>query len=180
MPDCVGPAAGDATPVRVLLPMPAGAEPSTGSGLRYGWRILLLPPPQASAGGLEGSLKLLDAEMEESYMRGDRPEVSETTHVMLVLPTSVRATAGCGSPAQTDDWGRETREAEPDDPDPLCRFLDKSGIAVKVHAGASTPQPRHLVLDTPSAAGPRPGYCLLTLNNYHSGCYSSVNHHVNL
>jgi hypothetical protein len=184
LPDFVGPAAGDAAPVRVLLPMPAGALPSSMTGLKYGWRILLLPPPQASAGGLEASLVALRAEMADTVVSAARTDNAETTHVLLVLPTAVRPTAGCGSPGDVDDWGNET-PAGPDDPDPLCKFLDNSGVRVLLHGGEAALQARFLAYDTPAAGGgdaddARPGYRVLSLSNYHAGGYTSSDERVTL
>jgi hypothetical protein len=185
-PDFIGPPAGDATPVRVLLPMPAGALPSGFGDLKYGWRVLLLPAPQASAGGLDASLRALRAELADTVVSGARTDNSETSHVLLVLPTTLRPTAGCGGGGDVDDWGNKT-PAEPDDPDPLCKFLDNSGVRVTLHGGETVPLARTsaggIVYDTPAAAGgdaddPRPGYRVLSLLNYHSGAYTSSDQRV--
>jgi hypothetical protein len=187
-PEFIGPAAGDAAPLRVLLPMPAGALPCSMTGLKYGWRIILLPQPQEAAGGLDASLVALRAEMADTIVSGDRLDSSETTHVLLVLPTTVRPTANCGGGGDIDDWGNEDPR-EPDDPDPLCNFLDCSGVRALLHGGEAAPLARQrvggIVFDTPAASGgdaddPRPGYRVLSLSNYHAGGYTSSDERVKL
>jgi hypothetical protein len=180
-PDFIGPAANDPSPVRLLFPMPAGAHPSSMTGLKYGWRVILLPAPQASAGGLDASLRALQAELEDTVVSGARTDNSETTHVLLVLPTTLRPTAGCGGGVEVDDWGNETA-AEPEDPDPLCRCLDRSSVRVLLHGGETVPLARNVagsgcLYDTPAASGgdagdARPGYRVVSLTNYHSGSYT--------
>ncbi len=180
-PDFIGPAANDPSPVRMLFPMPAGAHPSSMTGLKYGWRVILLPAPQASAGGLDASLRALQAELEDTVVSGARTDNSETTHVLLVLPTTLRPTAGCGGGVEVDDWGHET-PADPEDPDALCRFLDRSSVRVLLHGGETLPLARNVagsgcLYDTPAASGgdagdPRPGYRVVSLTNYHSGSYT--------
>jgi hypothetical protein len=142
------------------------------TGLYYGWRVLLLPPPQASAGGLEASLAAYGAEMMDCVVSGARTDNSETTHVLLVLPSTLRPTAGCGAGSEVDDWGHET-PAEPDDPDPLVRALDRSSVRVVLHGGETAPLARQSIgdgclYDTPYASGgdaadPRPGYRVVSL-----------------
>ena len=102
-PDFTGPKVGSTEPCRVLLPAPAGAIASSGSGLTFGWRIVLLPKPAA----VSTSVEALRREIISTATSGDYAKAAPTQHVVLVLPTTINPTAGCGDETSVDDWGNE-------------------------------------------------------------------------
>jgi hypothetical protein len=176
-PDFLGPAVGDAAPLRVLLPLPKGVIPSNGDGRKHGWRVILLPLPPP--GGVSASVAALKREMAERDVAADNPPNVTTQNVLLVLPTTecLHPTAGCGYQGDVDDWGNVS-PAGPSDPDPLSNFLDTHAGALRLvlHGGAATSAglarfPGNGWRNTPCAAESA-DFCEVVLLNYHSGLSS--------